>query len=150
MNKLVKPFWILPIILFLSGCSGGLSEGQKTRAKNEILATEKAFQQMVREKGTRDAFIFYADNNACIVRGERLIKGREAIAAWYGKRQGKGMELFWTPDFVEVSSSGDLGYTYGTYTFTIADSTGAVKKGTGIFHTVWKRQQDGTWKYVWD
>jgi ketosteroid isomerase-like protein len=150
MSESLNKFWIIPIMLLITGCSGGLSEGQKTRAKNEILATEKAFQQMVREKGTREAFIFYADKNASIVRGEQLITGKEAIAAWYGKRPDKGMELFWTPDFVDVSASGDLGYTYGSYTFSITDANGAVKKGKGIFHTVWKRQQDGTWKYVWD
>jgi ketosteroid isomerase-like protein len=142
--------WILIFILVAAGCSGGLSEGEKARARNEILAAEKSFQQMVREKGAGAAFVYYADKNACIVRGERLIKGREEISAWYGKRQGNGMQLFWTPDFVDVSGSGDLGYTYGTYTFTITDSTGSVKTGRGIFHTVWKRQEDGSWRYVWD
>jgi ketosteroid isomerase-like protein len=146
----MKLAYIFTVILVAAGCSGGLSEGQKTRAKNEILATEKAFQQMVREKGAGEAFIFYADENACIVRGERLIKGREEISAWYGKRQSSGMQLFWTPDFVDVSASGDIGYTYGTYTFTITDSTGSAKTGKGIFHTVWKRQEDGSWRYVWD
>jgi ketosteroid isomerase-like protein len=49
-----------------------------------------------------------------------------------------------------VSACGDLGYTWGSYTFTATDSLGATHRSEGIFHTVWKRQPDGSWKFVWD
>ena len=58
--------------------------------------------------------------------------------------------LVWKPDYVDVSESGDLAYTYGKYTFTSRDSTGRKVVSKGIFHTVWKRQEDGSWKFVWD
>jgi ketosteroid isomerase-like protein len=150
MNIEMRIFGYFLIAMVVAGCSGGVKEDQKTLAKKEILEAEKAFQQMAREKGLRDAFVFYADENAAIIRGERLIKGKKAIQAWYDKRSGSKMELNWTPDFVEVSSSGDLGYTYGRYLMVITDSNGVRKEGKGIFHTVWKKQPDGTWKYVWD
>lgn len=150
MNRSINALWCWFIIVLVAGCSGGVKEDQKTLAKNEILKAEKAFQEMAREKGLRDAFVFYADENAAIIRGERLIKGKKAIQAWYDKRSGSKMELNWTPDFVDVSSSGDLGYTYGRYLFVVTDSNGVRKEGKGIFHTVWKKQPDGTWKYVWD
>jgi len=140
----------LLIIVIFSGCAGETKEDLKTRAKQEILQTEKAFQQMAREKGLREAFVFYADENAAIIRGEHIIKGKKAIQSWYDKRSGSKMELNWTPDFVDVSGSCDLGYTYGRYVFVVTDSAGARKEGKGIFHTVWKKQPDGTWKYVWD
>jgi ketosteroid isomerase-like protein len=136
MNIEMRIFGYFLIAMVVAGCSGGVKEDQKTLAKKEILEAEKAFQQMAREKGLRDAFVFYADENA--------------IQAWYDKRSGSKMELNWTPDFVEVSSSGDLGYTYGRYLMVITDSNGVRKEGKGIFHTVWKKQPDGTWKYVWD
>ena len=138
------------LLVLIASCSGGGAENRRNHAKNEILAAEKAFQQMAREKGIREAFIFYADDNAAIVRGERLITGKNEIRGWYSRTQNTTMELFWTPDFVDASTSGDLGYTYGKYTFVITDSTGARKEGKGIFHTVWKRQSDGRWKFVWD
>ena len=56
----------------------------------------------------------------------------------------------WKPDFVDVSSSGDLGYTYGQYTFIRLDSIGNETASQGIFHTVWKRQSDGNWRFVYD
>lgn len=60
------------------------------------------------------------------------------------------MSLQWDADFVDVSKSGELAYTYGKYTFTAIDSTGKTIDDKGIFHTVWKKQKDGKWKFVWD
>ena len=52
--------------------------------------------------------------------------------------------------FVEISKSGDLGYTYGEYIYSYQDSIGNQQKETGVFNTIWKLQKDGTWKYVKD
>jgi ketosteroid isomerase-like protein len=56
----------------------------------------------------------------------------------------------WSPDFIDVSKEGDMAYTYGKYVWQSPDSTGKMNVSNGIFHTVWKRQVDGSWKYVWD
>ena len=36
------------------------------------------------------------------------------------------------------------------YVFSFIDSTGTTVADAGIFHTVWKIQPDGTWRFVWD
>ena len=51
---------------------------------------------------------------------------------------------------MDVSESGDLAYTYGKYTFSAFDSNAKKIEAKGIFHTVWKRQEDGSWKFVYD
>jgi hypothetical protein len=43
-----------------------------------------------------------------------------------------------------------MAYTYGQHTFEATDDSGGIIEDTGIFHTVWKRQPDGQWRYVWD
>jgi ketosteroid isomerase-like protein len=43
-----------------------------------------------------------------------------------------------------------MAYTYGKYTWRSKDTANQNASFSGIFHTVWKRQADGTWKYVWD
>jgi len=58
--------------------------------------------------------------------------------------------ITWSPDFVETSQDGTIGYTYGNYTWQSKDSSGKVNEAKGVFHTVWKKQKDGSWKYVWD
>ena len=138
------------LIVLLTGCQGSMENDHKARAKEEILKAEKAFEAMVREKGIREAFLFYADTNAAILRGEELIAGKDAIRDWYNSRPATNMQLSWSPDYVDASAAGDMGYTYGRYTFTVSDSAGFSREGKGVFHTVWKRQKDGSWKFVWD
>ena len=74
-------------------------------------------------------------------------KAQNKIKAFYEK-QPSGVDLQWSPEFADVS--GNLGYTYGPFTFSLKDSTGKVNEVKGIFHTVWKKQKDGRWKFVWD
>ena len=116
--------------------------------KQEILESEENFAKMVQNEGIHNAFVAYAADDAVLMRNNTVIKGKKAIDEHY-----KGVDtksLTWTADFIEVSSSGDLGYTYGTYHYTFNDSLGNEQVDTGIFHTVWKRQSDGSWKFVWD
>lgn len=104
-------------------------------------------RSMVKDKGIHDAFISFAAEDAVLKR-RRLIIGKAAIDEHLKSSTSKN--LSWRPDFVDVSSSGDLGYTYGNYIFKYADSLGNPLEDKGIFHTVWKRQADGSWKFVWD
>lgn len=118
--------------------------------KAEILETEKAFARLAREKGLQTAFLTYAADGAVLHREGRLIEGRQAIAAYYEQRASDDAKMEWTPDFVEVAASGDLGYTYGKFIYEGKDRAGQVIKREGIFHTVWKRSANGEWRYVWD
>lgn len=120
------------------------------KAKMEIIEAEKAFNKMAAEKGLHDAFVHFSADSGAIRRGKNVLTGKMAISEYYANQNYDGVTLSWEPDFVDVSSSGDLGYTYGQYTFSRLDSAGNVASSQGIFHTVWKRQKDGSWKYVYD
>ncbi len=120
-------------------------------AKTEIAEAEKNFAAMAMEKGIAEAFWYYADSNATIRRQQdTLIHGKEAIKNYYSADYYKTATVTWSPDFISVAKSGDMGYTYGPYTWQSKDSAGKVNEVKGVFHTVWKKQQDGSWKYVWD
>jgi ketosteroid isomerase-like protein len=120
------------------------------RFKKEILDTEKAFAQLVKEEGLKAGFLAYAADEAVLSRGGQLIKGKKAIEAYFDRQTLKDVRLEWAPDFVSVSASGDLGYTYGRFTLQAMDQAGQEIKSEGIFHTVWKREPNGEWRYVWD
>jgi ketosteroid isomerase-like protein len=49
--------------------------------------------------------------------------------------------------YADISASGNLGYTYGL--FNIHTTSGNLL-GRGKYITIWKKQTDGTWKYVLD
>ncbi len=116
--------------------------------REDIARTEGDFASMAADSGIAEAFFYFAADSAVILRGGKLIKGRDAIGEYYRHNLKPGTRLMWAPDFVDVS--GDLGYTYGKYTHVAPDSAGNITESHGMFHTVWKRQPDGSWRYVWD
>lgn len=138
--------------IILSSCSSKEKELEMAKWKQEIIEMEQAFNDMAKEKGIPQAFLAFADDQAVLRRGETLHIGKEAIKLNFGeiKEPDESQSLVWKPDFVDVSASGDMAYTYGKYTYTVIDSLGIKRSSEGIFHTIWKRQEDGSWKYVWD
>jgi ketosteroid isomerase-like protein len=141
---------IVFLVLIFTSCSTDKKE-EIEKWKKEITDTELAFAEMAKSEGIPKAFVTFAADDAVLLRNDILIKGKVALKESYEKRVAPGnVSLTWAPDFVDVSASGDLGYTYGKYTYTTIDSLGNTKSNEGIFHTVWKRQADGTWKFVWD
>lgn len=143
----MKKSLILLILPFVLSCS---QAPDRDTAKKEIFQAEKAFEKMASEKGLAEAFWYFASDSATILRGnDSLITGKSGIRNYYEKRANLNVKLAWTPDFIDVSDCGTLGYTYGKYVYSITDSTGTAREAKGIFHTVWKKE-NGEWKYVWD
>jgi ketosteroid isomerase-like protein len=138
--------------ILLYSCSPKAEKDSADQWKQEIMETEKNFAQMAADEGIADAFIYYAAENAVLQRNNQLIRGKEELKKFYRAQAGEvnHVHLDWKPDFVDVSDAGDLGYTYGQYTYSYYDSTGTKIESSGIFHTVWKRQPDGNWRFVWD
>lgn len=123
----------------------------KEALKKEVFDTEKAFELAAKEKGVPEAFHEFAAPDAVILRaGDSIISGKEGILNFYQQRKNNNATVSWTPDFIDVSDDGTLGYTYGKYCWKIPQEDNTVKEYKGIFHTVWKKQPDGSWKYVWD
>ncbi len=118
--------------------------------KQEVASVEKAFTEMAGTKGVPAAFEFFAADDVIMQRGKRLVKGKSEMKDYFDTWTFQKVKLEWEPTFVDVAASGDLAYTYGPYTFEAIDSSGETISDTGFFHTVWKRQKTGEWKFVWD
>jgi ketosteroid isomerase-like protein len=140
---------LLPGSVFCSCQTAKVDEREKNEAA--IRQAEKDFETMATEKGIAEAFWYYADSNAVIKRqNDTLIHGKEAIKKYYSADHYKTASVKWSPDFIESSLDGTMAYTYGKYTWQFKDSSGKLDEFKGVFHTVWKKQNDGSWKYVWD
>jgi ketosteroid isomerase-like protein len=139
---------VLPIVVSFTSC---MARKNSEALKKEIGQTEKDFQELLNRKGAAAAFYEFAAEDAVVKReNDSLIAGKEAIRKYYDRRAYRTAQAIWEPDFIDVSNDGTLAYTYGKYEWTFSDSAGQKKKYAGIFHTVWKRMPDGSWKYVWD
>ncbi len=144
--------FFLPVFLILFSCGVNINNDSPEAWKNEILETEQNFAEMAEKDGIQKAFLAYAADSAVLMRNNILVVGKNSIAEYFKNQttENNFESLTWKPEFVDVAASGDLGYTYGYYTYSYIDSTGTRIEHTGVFHTVWKRQPDGNWRFVWD
>jgi ketosteroid isomerase-like protein len=140
----------LVIIVLLQSCANHSSAELIAQWKEEIVQAEIDFSDMAASDGIPEAFLAYAAKDAVLKRNNNLIVGWEAIKSRFEEQDQGNVQLKWSPEFVDVAESGDLGYTYGYYTMTSTDSLGNQRETKGVFHTVWKKQPNGDWRFVWD
>ena len=133
-------------ILIISSCRNKKKvDDPAIQLKVEILETDRAFSAMSQEKGLKNAFINFIDNDAVLLRPNRLpLEGGEAMDIIIRSNDSLSI-LTWEPKKASISKSGDLGYTYGVYSRKPRDED-TVYYGTYV--TIWKKQPGGKWKFV--
>jgi ketosteroid isomerase-like protein len=113
--------------------------------KAALLSTERKFSEESALRGARTAFQSYASADVRVFREGRFpFKGKVASAEAIPQASGLWT---WQPEAWDVSRSGDLGYSYGTYLLKSNDAN--AKPESGNYFRIWKKQ-DGIWKVVVD
>jgi ketosteroid isomerase-like protein len=134
----------LPLLFILFACSHG-SEVNEIE-KHKLLKTDEDFSKMSFQQNMKEAFEFYAADEAILMReGNDPLNGKTEMLESFANMPNDSIRLTWTP--VKADVSGELGYTFGTWERKVAD-TGSIERGTYV--TVWKKQDDGTWRFVLD
>ena len=109
----------------------------------ELMHADSAFAALSLAQGAKAAFLAYAaDDGMSFGGGAQFTEGRQAIGAGFDGFP-PGAVLAWWPVSAEIAKSGDLGCTVG-------EATIASLHHFSKYLTVWKRQQDGSWKFVAD
>jgi ketosteroid isomerase-like protein len=149
--KIYTAVLLIPALFASCGTNDSATTDRSEQAKKEIAQVEKDFEKMAAEKGVAEAFGYYADSSA-VMKGnlDSVITGKDGIKGIFTGERFKNATVKWSADFIDAAASGELGYTYGKYRWEFRDSTGKITESKGIFHTVWKKQADGTWRFVWD
>jgi len=112
-----------------------------------LLDVDRKFSKASASKGTVAAFLSYAADDIRFYRMDAFpMTGKEAMQAVLSKMSG---QLTWQPTAAEVSRSGDLGYTYGTFEFR-KGSGGGEPVESGSYVRIWRKQSNGKWKVVLD
>jgi ketosteroid isomerase-like protein len=110
-----------------------------------LIDTDLAFSQAAAKSGVAVAFRDFAAPDALMLpQGALPVRGREKI--FETSRDDAGT-LTWVPRGADLSRGADLGYTWGEYQFRASGST---EVRYGKYVTVWKKQSDGSWKFVVD
>jgi ketosteroid isomerase-like protein len=111
---------------------------------------EGEFMKAAEEKGSQGYMSYYADDAVELPNSYVLIQGKAEIAKTMGFLDDKNNRLLWTPVGADISSSGDMGYTYGNYEFHSTNKEGKPSVQFGKYTSIWKLQKDGRWKVVLD
>lgn len=104
-----------------------------------VIAAERAFAADGAVMGIKGSFLKHSAADAIV-----LLPDPVNAQAAYGAQPDNpaGPELAWWPLWAGISRDGGLGFTTGPY------SLDGVRKGH--YFTVWKRQADGGWKWIFD
>lgn len=140
----------LALLACLAAVSVASAAIDKEHLKREVAAMEDQFSAMAQEKGVLAAFEhFAAPDVAFIDTDPRQFRGAAAVKQRMGGFPA-GATLKWSAYFTDVSDDGTLGYNYGRYELRAPGPDGQERIGTGWFLSIWKKQPDGTWRYVMD
>ena len=108
---------------------------------DSLLATDRAASRMAADSGFSATLLSYADNGFVkLNHGEYPVVGKQAFREKLNGRAGT-RDISWEPRDGAVAQSGDLGFTWGDWTYHGKDTT-----VYGNYITVWSKQADGTWK----
>lgn len=106
-----------------------------------VIAAERAFAADALTMGVDRSFLKWATPDAILIAGgapQRVGDLFDPQAVF----DPAAPSLVWWPNWAGIAASGDLGFT-----------TGGVEVGgrrTGHYFTIWARQADGTWRWVYD
>jgi ketosteroid isomerase-like protein len=114
----------------------------------DLLAVDSASSVYTGKVGRQLGFDAYVDEKGISI-NDPLFFGRKSI---FDSNAGipSTSTLAWQPVAARASRAGDLGFTVGVYQSSSIGADGTTFHGQGKYLTVWRRQADGSFKWVLD
>jgi ketosteroid isomerase-like protein len=147
--RLFSAVLVAALAIAVVATAGSTSKSAPATAQT-LRQLEADFMNAAATRGAEGYMAYYADDAVELPNGTDALNGKAAIAKTMGFLNNKDNRLSWTPSYAELSGSGDLGYTYGTYEFRSRDKDGKPIVSYGKYTTIWKKQKDGAWKVILD
>jgi ketosteroid isomerase-like protein len=129
---------LFSFLMLAAGCAS--APAQSAVSADPVIAAERAFAARASEVGWLPAFREHVAADGIVLRpGPVNAPENLAQAEDDGDRS-----LLWWPAWAGISRSGDFGFTTGPFVFGSSDAV------RGHYFTVWRRQADGSWKWIFD
>ena len=133
------------------GWIGCASAGSPTEEQSRILRLDAEWSRAAQDRDVDRAVSFWAEDAIVFPPGSPPVAGKAAIREFVVKSfQTPGFGISWKTATVTVSRGGDMAYTTGTNRVTFVGPDGKQVGIEGKAVTVWRRENDGTWKCVID
>lgn len=139
------------LALVVGGCQKGSASGtDPDAAKKAVQADEKSWNEQFKSKDSEGLVGRYADDAYFVGPGVKPADGSTAIRKVYADAlTDKAISVSFGSD--KMDASGDLAYSRGHFTENYTDpKSGKVMTHSGSYLTLYKKQQDGSWKVVED
>jgi len=112
----------------------------------DLIAAEKSFASYALANNTKDAFLNSIDSSAMHLDNKgNAINGLE----FWTKAEKRNAKLSWMPQYAEISSSGNFGYTTGPW-YLYQSSLKDTPVARGQFVTIWHLNNQNKWKFLLD
>ncbi|MEO6329814.1 MAG: DUF4440 domain-containing protein [Ginsengibacter sp.] len=145
LKIIISALFYIALCILLQGCFKKTKKLNAISDKEQMIKTDMAFSVMSRELGMRKAFIEFIDADGILLRPNHMpIIGADAID-FLSQANDTSYTLTWKPSAAQISSSGDMGFTYGIYLLQLRDTA-----LSGTYVSIWKKQPDGKWKFILD
>ncbi len=145
----MKKILIICLLANLSMYLSAQTETDKNKMLESLLDADIQFSELSLEKGMNHAFLKYCDDQGVLLRDNHFpVIGIDSIRRVMLAEPDTSFVLIWEPLAGYVAGSGELGYTYGIYTFYYKSEP--TRKYNGTYVTIWEKSADGSWKFVLD
>jgi len=146
-SRMRATYWLIGLAgLVAAGCNA-VNRGEQERIA--LLDRDRAWSQTT--NNVDQWLTYFAPVGTLYPQGQPIATGSGAIRETMARMVSvPGFMLRWSPDKVDISSSGDLGYTSGSYEMSLNDAAGNPTTQRGKYVTVWKKQKGGQWRVVQD
>ena len=116
---------------------------------DDVRCREISFSKSI-EARDMELFRSFLDDDARFVGGSVRRGPDEITEGWRTYEPEDGPTLKWRPQIVEVLKDGKLALSRGPYKYTQKNEDGEDVDYWGTFNSIWRLQDDGTWKVVFD
>ena len=112
-------------------------------AQKEVIQSERAFAKSMADRDL-NAFSSWVSDEAIFFTTQTPLRGKYAVIEYWSRFFTADEAPFsWDPEQVEVLASGTLALSTGP----VHDAGGNI---IGIFNSIWRREESGQWKVVFD
>jgi ketosteroid isomerase-like protein len=136
--------WALAVFVLLLAASAAAATPE-----DQIMQADRDFNKATQERRAEGWLSYISLDEAAIP--DPPTAGKQAIIDRYQKQfANTDFKLTWDPIKAEVFPGGNVGYTTGKYVARFKSKDGKNMESTGRYITVWRKQEDGSWKIVTD
>lgn len=146
MNRSIKKYFSISLPVFFSCFFSHIIIAAETDVdflESQVRAREIAFAKSMEDRDL-EAFLSFISPEAIFFNGNVPLRGVNTVAqAWAPFFENEIAPFSWKPDLIEVLESGSLAISSGPV-------TGPSGEALGRFNSIWRKDEDGQWRVIFD